>query len=97
VKEATENNDLDRKEKAIIELKKFSSYLAEYLGKKDKSRIFKDGTKKTKDRIAVNINRALDRIEQEDPKVSNHFKNALGSLYANQLSYSISKDIDWHI
>ena len=100
VKEATEKNDLDRKEKAIIELKTFSFFWAEYFGKKrkgekEKIRIFKDATKKTKDRIAVNINRALERIKQENPKASKHIKDALGSLYSTKLSYRPSKDIDW--
>ena len=96
VKEAAGNNDLDRKEKAIKDLERFKWHIAEYLGKKGKIKIFKDGTKKTKDRIAVNINRALNRIQKENKAAYKHFKWALGSLYTEQLSYRPSEDIDWH-
>jgi len=101
VEEAKKNNDLVRKEKAEKEFEEFSSYLVECFGKKDinkkaRIRIFKDGTKKTKDNIAVNINRALDRIKKDSLITRNHFKKALGSLYSDQLSYRPIEDIDWN-
>jgi hypothetical protein len=83
-------------EKAKKNFDEFMEYYREYFAFKGKVKKFKVEKKGIKDRVSINIKRALERIEKGSPEIFDHFKKSLPHLYQDELCYRPNKEIDWY-
>lgn len=95
LREAEETNDPGLIHQATKSLDEFEEYVVQYLGKNGKTRAFQDESKRTKDRIAKSIERALKSIKKHDEDVWRHFKSALQPTNSFLQSYRPQTDISW--
>ncbi|QTA82344.1 Uncharacterized protein dnl_47180 [Desulfonema limicola] len=94
LKEAKENNDIERKTIIEKEIKLYSSDL----NVDKKSKKFTDAHKRMKDRIGKAIKRAIETIEKSDANLANHFDDSLSQkMYSDGIDYSPKPDIDWQV
>lgn len=95
IREAENDNDLGRKDKAEKEFAEFNAHYSSYFGKNGRSRRFIDTSTKTKNRICKRIERALDSIKEEDEKTWRHLIRALAPINSFFHSYQPDRDINW--
>ena len=78
------------------EYEHFINFFQEYILKGGKKKKFiKKEQKNLKNKLAINIKRALERIKKENLTIWKHFDESLSSPYSNDLYYRPLKDIDW--
>lgn len=75
----------------------FVEFYADYFTKGGKVKKFTQKEfKNTKNKISVNIKRALEKIKRNNPVLWEHFANSLPpKLYKNKIYYRPSEDIEW--
>jgi hypothetical protein len=74
----------------------FSEYYYQYFTKGKKIKKFKQKELKIiKDRIAISIKRALERIKRTNTVIWEHFNKSLAPPYSNELYYRPIEEIEW--
>jgi hypothetical protein len=83
-------------EQAEKKFDEFVDYYSEYFSGGGRIKKFtQKESKVVKDRIAVNIKRALERIEKNNSTIWEHFNSSISPPYSTELYYRPIKEIDW--
>ena len=74
----------------------FMEFFSEYASKGGRKKKFeKKEHKNLKNKVAINLKRALERIRKENPTIWKHFDESLSSPYSNDLYYRPPEDLEW--
>ena len=93
--EAENNNDKVTYENASAEYEWILDQLKKDFDRKGNPRIFKDDSKKIKDRIVQAIRRAVLKIKKYNPELAKHFNKALRPINSFHQCYNPDEQIDW--
>ena len=95
IEEARKKGDISTENQKQDDRDKIRSFFLKDIGLGGRPREFRDENTKIKDKIARAINRAISKIEKDDPEMAEHFKKSLTPIYSFQQCYHPDMEINW--